>query len=723
MPSRGTGTASAPRPKMANYTWFGRQVGSASHNFQQLLGLNLAANSSWIDQSVPAKLQGTPARAGRVLSAHGVEALEAALMGRISKVDINGYMLVFEVAPEAYEHSVVAAQVGVLRGPVIAGVEPQGTKIFTNLASTSSRWANGAGKTELSSFAAMLLMAINDYRVDGHQHSKDVVAAYHALAQEVDAIAALPLSAGSLRSVPTTRTATLGQLEELVRKAMDALYIYAAYTREMAFGRASASIHNWALEHRALTAVPNWRAGSRDLAELLTDAQALAGFLADRQWPRPAVAPAPQPAAQPPAPAAGARRAGRARSTTPASAMPTPPPATSAPARPRSAFDDLIVGAALCIAEDEGGCANLIVTGPPAGGKTTGLLEASDGMPTVLVELSEDMLTRDLTASIERNPDGTWGPVLHVWAQACRTAMLRALIIALARGGEIAGTLARFDPAVDPTAQALAALAANPGDRDTMAELDRVARPEFGATWAPVDSAYWESGAPSVGPLFRFIFDEIFDGARNRKLNTFLKGIMAKRRLFSLGIAGSFPLTALNVHITAAGNASAADRFQSAVISRFHCAYALDKPTKQGLVARAEFMVKAAKQAAGTKPLRQKAPVTFALVEHTFTPPVRQVAELSAKCYEQLAELSDFTCTQYQAKRFAEPVDARGVIALASMIAHMKGGGMGERAAFEAACKAVVSKVAKIDPIWGLPVTQDKTDLINKIGTLAAAIV
>jgi hypothetical protein len=702
---------------MANYTWFGRSVGNASHNFQQLLGLSLVANSTWIDNTIPTKLRGTPARPSRVLSAHGVEALEAALMGRLSGVDINGYMLVFAVAPEAYEHSVVSSQIGVLAGPVIAGVEPQGSTIFTNLASTSTRWAGNAGKTELSSFAAMLLMAINDYRLDGHQQSKDVVGAYYEMAKEVDAIAALPLSAGSIRRVPTTPAATISRLEELVRKAMDALYIYAAYTREMAFGRSAATTHSWSLEHRALTTVPNLRPGSRDLAELLTDVQALAGFLGDRQWPRPA-AQSPQPAAAPPAaPSPSRARAARA---TPRATTPSPTPLT--PARPRSAFDDLIIGSALCTAEDEGGCANLIVTGPPAGGKTTGLLEASDSMPTVIVELSEDMLTRDLTASVERNPDGTWGPVLHPWARACRTAMLRALVIALSRGGEIAGTLGKFKPAVDPVAKVLAQLAADPGDKDVVADLDRVARPEFGETWAAVDSAYWESGAPAVGPVFRFVFDEIFDGARNRKLNTFLKGIMAKRRLFSLGIAGSLPLTALNVHITAAGNASAADKFQSAVVSRFHCSYALPKPTNQVLISRAKFMVKAAQEAAASKPKSQKPPINFALVEQAYTPPVRQIAELTDACYEKLAEFSEFTCTQYQAKRFAEPVDARGVIALASMIAHMKGGGMGERAAFEASAKSVVSKVAKIDPIWGLPVAQDMTDLITKITALSAAI-
>lgn len=726
MPKRRTGAPSAPRQKQANFTWYGRTLGSASHNFQQLLGLNLQANSTWVDASVPARLAGTQAQSKRTLSAHGVEALEAALMGRVSKVDITGATLIFEVSADAYDHSVVKQQIGMLPGPVVAGIEPLNATIYTNLASTSSQWAGNAGKTELSSFVAVLLMAINDYRLDGHSAAKEVVSAYHAVAQVLHTMGELPLTGGSqqarsLRGGGAIARTRISNLEGLVRTAMDALYIYAAYTREKSYGGSPTRAKTWALEHRGLAAVPNWQPTNLDMAELLTDEPALSGFLNDRQWPRQATpAPTSQPSPQPPPPPPS-QPAQSSAPPPPPPPQPTPVPQQTPP-RPRSAFDALVIGTSLCVAETEGGCANLIVTGPPAGGKTTGLLEASDQMPTVMIELSEEMLVRDIVANIERNPDGTWGPVLHPWGQVCRTAMLRALLIALERGGSVKETLKKYRQSQPTVVKILKALASKPGDKDAIVELDKAAKPEYGEQWYPIDSAYWESGASQVGPVFRFIFDEIFDGARNRKLNTFLKGIMAKRRLFSLGIAGAAPLTALNVHITAAGNASAADKFQSAVISRFHCSYALSAPGKQSLIERAKHMVKTAKESATSKPKPEKPPINFALVEHSFVPPVRKVSDLTDGCYDKLSELSEFTCTQFQARRFAEPIDARGVIALASMIAHMKGGGMSEKAAFVAAGQSVVSKVVKIDPIWGLPIEQDKNDMLVKINALSSSL-
>lgn len=700
-----------PKPTL-NFSWFGNWYkGKVANTFLQLLGVRLEGGEAWDDPSILTKLPGTKAKKERFLCLPGVEALEAVLTGCVRHVVVAGHVVSFEIDARAYanSHSIP----GGVSSPVVAGVEPVNNLIYTNQQSTGSRSSSTDGKTELSSFVALLLAAANDYRVDGHAHAKDALSAYAELAAALDDLGELPITGSTGVAVGMragTNSVAAAKVRNLARSAVDALYNYACWFRSRAYGAGKASAENWRVEHRAHNTVPGWRAGSPDLASLLTDSAALAGFLSDRQFPRPAAAPAPSAGTSTGVPpgAGSPARAGRtgARSSTPAPA-----------ANPPSPFDEVVTGYALTAVESDGGCGNVIITGPPGVGKTTGLLAASDAMPTAYVELDSGMLARDLVAKVEKRADGQWEPVLHDFGAVCRLAMMRSIVIAIRRGGSIDGTLVQYKG--HPTAEALAALAANQDDKDALALLDGLANPVYGETWLPVDAAYWESGAPAIGPVYRFVFDEVFDGAGSSTVNTFLKAILAKRRLFKLGIAGTTPLTALNVHICAAGNASASARFQSAVMSRFHGAYALPKPTKDVMVERAKWMIGRAKALTAGKPGAQSRPTDFSLVNHTFEPPVRQVADLTSTCFDQVTAFSEHTCTLYESGKLVEPFDARGVIGTLTLIAHMRGGGKTEKAAFSVALKSVLPKLCKVEPKWGLPVEETHDKLKEKVDELA----
>jgi hypothetical protein len=146
-------------------------------------------------------------------------------------------------------------------------------------------------------------------------------------------------------------------------------------------------------------------------------------------------------------------------------------------------------------------------------------------------------------------------------------------------------------------------------------------------------------------------------------------------------------------------------------------------PVKNQEIERARLVVRAAKAAAANKKPKAVAPPTdYSLVAMTYEPPVRKVVEPSNSCFERVYEFAQHTRDQYKARKYAQPVDPRGMLGLMTMIAHMMGGGMAEKAAFTASLKTVVAKIIKPSPSDGLPIEADQADLLKEIGDLAAKL-
>src|SRR5205085_11602438 len=103
------------------------------------------------------------------------------------------------------------------------------------------------------------------------------------------------------------------------------------------------------------------------------------------------------------------------------------------------------------------------------------------------------------------------------------------------------------------------ALAHNPDDKTVLQDLDDHALPFYTAAWQPVSDAYFESGAPEVGAVYRFVFDEVFGLSKNKGAEQLLKALLANLRPLKLPGAGWHTLYALNVHFVGLGNSSIVD--------------------------------------------------------------------------------------------------------------------------------------------------------------------
>lgn len=710
--------------KDLNRSWYGSWLaGKESPNFKNLLGLSLKGGDNWHDPTITQKLQNTGAKPTRTLSVFAAEAIEACVMGRVSKVSVTGHIVAFEVDPSAYAGS-SSTHGTTVTTPVVAGVEPANNLVWTSLRSTGSGSNTGnPGKTEMSSFIAILLMAMNDYRTDRHDASKETITAYLNLANQLAAQNELPLTgtsnaAISLRTKPPSVVAnTLAPgLLTAILTAADSLYTYATWLRPRAYGQNLANAQKatqWKCEYRNALANVLFKPGQPDMAELLTNAQMLDAFVKDPQtWPRPVTAP--QPAATTPPPPIVAPKP-KKKKKTPAAVTPNTPPATPQPDL-TAAFDQLLIQSTAALVEPElGGCPNFLVLGPPGGGKTTGLKRATDKMPWAHVELSPSMDVRRFVANHEKDTRGHWSPTLNVFGRAAKYSMLKALCVALKRGASVSKTLARYSNNPNTTADLLKALTVSPEDKNVQQDLDRMANPCYANSWEPIHLAYKESGAALVGPLFRFIFDEVFDGANNRDINTFLKGVLANEREFDLDMAGTFPLTARNIHLCAAGNADEADQFQIAVMSRFHIAYALPEPSDGEMDKRLDWAIDNAIRNAALTPEGETPVLDFSLVDHDYEPPERKPVRLSAKFKTALRDYRSYVRDQYRAQLLKRPFDARGNNAAGVMAAHLVGAGMTERDAFQLALKSSAAKLCQVDPLEGLPSGPELTDLHKRI--------
>lgn len=695
--------------------WKGKKYLVPEATLQRTLGVALKGNDTFQNPGKP--------KARRGVCLPFVEGAVAVLMGHVSKA----------VLPPASSHIwcqvAAAAYTNVTSAPrqaadVVVGIDSGGCAIYNTIASSGG----SGGKTDLTVYPLALLEAALRL-TRGDRSGVALLEAHLKLCDYLKTMNELPITGNSSaaqqvrsNSAPVVKAA----IESHFRSATDEAYEFLTFGRTTTGQGAVPNKIIWHTELAGVSAPPGWRPGMADIATLLVDPGMLRDFINDGRWPRPVAAGAGAAAGNSPGGQAGAGaatsgpRPARGRNSGAGTAMPRTPPAT-APAAPSMPVEPHIrlLRATAQMRAGEGGPLSYLLQGPPGGGKTYSVTHAGDGIPTESVVWS-DAPVEPLVAELSRNLQGAWMPTLGLLGAVVRLSMLAALRIALKRGATIAEALTAHHGT--RSAELLEALARDPDDKQVLQDLDGHALPFHTEAWQPVSDAYFESGAPEVGAVYRFVFDEVFGLSKNKAAEQLLKALLANMRPLKLPGAGWHTLYALNVHFVGLGNSSIVDKLNAAVISRFGAVMSLQHPSEAEEIRRMKFAREKAEAASKGKTFVPR-PASLRLVDHVYEPPVPKMSvNVPAAVDSAVYKFAQYTRDEFGKSRFREPIDPRGTEQLAVMIGHLIAEGTPEREAFKIAAQSALAKVATVDAIWGLPSAQDKNDLIQKITTLAQTI-
>ena len=555
----------------------------------------------------------------------------------------------------------------------IVGINDAQRRISTTIASISQNAGSDDGHTDLAVYPLALLLAAERYRTNDDT-GVELLRSHLSLIQRLDDIGELDLSGTSQTAgdlVAGAMPALAAELQELFATAADECYEFMHWgTSTNGLATVPQTSRLWTTRKINITSPPGWRANADDMAGLLTNPDTLAEFLGDRLFPRPAIQP------------------------------PVIDPA-GVPNTVRDPFEwaSYIPDAAL-IVPPAGGSYGVLLQGRAGTRKTTLIFGLSDKMPTVRVGVTSEAMVELLLADHVRGSNG-WAPALGELAKPIRASMLAAFVVALKRGATISDTLSRYK--AEPITKALQKLAARPDDKDALNELDKLAMPFEQSTWAPFQSAYFESNAPAIGPVLRLFLDEIHDAADNDSLRTILKVLMEDQRKLLLSIAGAgwYDLYAQNVHLVAAGNPDECARtgsdFGRALRSRFGFAFGVGFPEEE----EEKRLIFDGCQDAGA--MFNYPPADLSLASYDYTPPVRSGKKLTAGMANAIAAFARWTREQHSQGMIAELLDFRGSMQIGRTMMHYLTRTNDPGQAFMDSIEPVVARLAAYDEN-GLPI-------------------
>ena len=672
-----------------------RYSGHIVAGFKSTLGLEIKGGEKF-------KTPGKP-KQPRVLCIPIAEGLLAVLRNCVSSVSVVGQAVWCRINADAYQdvHCISSSMPRPLGA--IVGIDPQAPRFMTTLASTSKNAKADEGKTELSVYPLALLAAAVTYQT-GASGGRRLLEVHLDLLRELNAIAELPLTGSSQAADELRQGKKQGlsdRLKALVRSVTDEAYEYLTYGQTTTGLQALPTQRNcWTAVKTNVVAPPGWRPGQPDMADLLVKPDLLADFLNDRLWPRPQPQqsqPQPQPQPQPQQSRKTKSAASAATAVKPAPSI-NPPANESLPdAFPWCKYIRLAAG----ICPPAGGSYSLLLQGPAGTRKTTSVFAAGDRMPTVRFSVTAESQVELLLGDYGRNANGQWTPRLGELARVVRASMLAAFKVALMRGGCVTNTISRFKGL--PLLPILEKLAAAPIDSDALAELDRLAWPFDPDVWTAFEAAYFESGAPQIGPVIRVFFDEAHDASQNPSLETVLKVLFEDQRKLMLSIAGAGwrDLYGSNCHFVAAGNPDEAARrgseFGRALRSRFGFTFGVGYPIEED---EAKLVESATQSANG---LFNYPPLDLALASFSYEPPVRIAKPIPREMAEAIAKLGAWTRDQRRRGMLGECLDVRGTIQIARTASHLLATATTPGQAFNEAVEPVLARLAKLDED-GLPV-------------------
>jgi hypothetical protein len=670
-----------------------RYSGLVVAGFKSTLGLEIKGGEKFNTPGKP--------KQPRVVCVPIAEGLLAALRNCVSSVSVVGQAIWCRISADAYQdvHCISASMPRPL-GAVV-GIDPQVPRFMTTLASTSQNAKADEGKTELSVYPLALLAAAVAYQAGG-SGGRRLLEVHLDLLRELNTIGELPL-AGSSQAADNLRqgnnSSLSDRLKALVRSVTDEAYEYLTYGQTTTGLQALPTQRNcWQTVKTNVVAPPGWRPGQPDMADLILKPDLLADFLNDRSWPRPQPQQQQQPQPSSQQKPRKAKAAARATATTqPASSVNSPTTEPQPDAFPWCRY--IRLAARIC--PPAGGSYSLLLQGPAGTRKTTSVFSAGDRMPTVRFSVTAESQVELLLGDYGRNASGQWTPRLGELARVVRASMLAAFKVALKRGGHIAGTVSRFKGA--SLLPVIEKIAADPTDQDSLAELDRLAWPFDPDVWATFESAYFESGAPEVGPVIRVFFDEAHDASQNPSLETVLKVLFEDQRKLMLSIAGAGwrDLYGPNCHFVAAGNPDEAARrgseFGRALRSRFGFTFGVGYPMEEDEAK----LVEGATQSANA--LFNYPPIDLALASFAYEPQVRVARPIPREMAEAVAKLGTWTRDQRRRGMLGECLDVRGTIQIARTASHLLATRDTPSQAFMEAVEPVLARLAKLDED-GLPV-------------------
>ncbi|MGH9824119.1 MAG: hypothetical protein ACREDR_12805, partial [Blastocatellia bacterium] len=577
-------------------------------------------------------------------------------------------------------------------GDVIAGFRGNDREFVTTLASTSSGAAPGQGKTELSIFPSLLGWSC-DLLVSGNDDGIPLLRAWHTWIQQLRGIGELPLTGNSVlgRNVKNGNNPSMsGILRTSVLDLADEAYDLIKWGKStvgLAPGQLGAQ--DCSVKQMGLHAPIGWRTNIEDAMKMVLNPGELEAFLTDRVYPR-STARTQAAQAQQSAQQAANQRRHRRRASAAATAAAVvsveeqsdPSPAVAAiPTRPKYLPEingpqfsiypwakQVYRASRVCM--PQGGCYGSLMVGPAGTLKTTSVFEIGDGMPTVKFSVASQADVALLLGDYGRDAAGQWVPRLGVFARVVRASMLQAFCVALTRGGKIEQTARRFSGS--PIIAILEKLLQSPDDADGRNELDCSVFPYYPETWRVFESAYFESGANTVGPVIRLFLDEIHDTSDNRSIETVLKVALedARQLILSMAGAGWVDLVAPNIHFVAAGNPDEAVRrgsdFGRALRSRFGFTVGVGYPDPN---AEMDLAVNATRSGAG--PMFQRQPVDISLPTLSFEPPPWQAKQLSAGAASAIQEFASHTREERSNGLIPECLDVRGTVQIARTTAYL----------------------------------------------------
>jgi hypothetical protein len=581
--------------------------------------------------------------------------------------------------------------------------------------------------------------------ISGRDEGKPLLTSWLSWTKCLSGIGELPLAGNSIlaRNIKNgNNPQTADELCRLVRDMADEAYDLIKWGKStVGLDRSQLVSQDCSVKQMTLRAPIGWRSGVEDAMTMLLDPAGLEAFLSDRVYPRSIartqVAQAQQVAQQ----AANQRRQRRRASTAAAPVAATPPRPDPAPPPPGAAapamtatrqYSPEITGPqfqiypwarqvyrASRVCMPQGGCYGSLMVGPAGTLKTTSVFEIGDGMPTVKFSVASQADVALLLGDYGRDHSGQWVPRLGVFARVVRASMLQAFCVALKRGGKIDETLARYSSA--PVLAVLEKIKQCPDDADARNELDSAVYPYYPEGWRVFESAYFEAGGHTVGPVVRLFLDEIHDTADNKSIETLLKVALedARQLMLSMAGAGWVDLVAPNIHFVAAGNPDEAVRrgseFGRALRSRFGFTVGVGYPDTNSEV---ELAVSATKKGPG--PMFQRQPADLSLAGLSFEPPPWQAKELAPNVAASIREFASHTRDERKNGLIPECLDVRGTVQIARTCAYLMTI-MSRRDAFRQAVEPVLARLVQLDED-GLPFETDVERLRQKADSLSARL-